>query len=310
MNWWWVNHKQSRAQEVGGGYLWAPKANKDNSRNQTYSNMTRVKPGDIVFSYAEGKIGAIGLAMEQAIDFPKPLEYGMTGIYWADSGWLVSLKFMELQEALRPKENIATIRRLLPKKYSPIQQDGNGNQKCYLAEIPEALGYLLLDLIGDQGHSIISELKEHLSVEEQIKSAEFSISADQYLGETEKKQLILARRGQGIFRAKVLAIENRCRVTGVRDQKHLRASHIKPWRLATNEERLDGHNGLLLSPHIDHLFDRGYLSFADNGELLISRHLAEDILLAWRLTKDIGVEAFTNRQKDYMSFHLQYIFRK
>jgi putative restriction endonuclease len=48
------------------------------------------------------------------------------------------------------------------------------------------------------------------------------------------------------------------------------ASHIKPWCESTNEERLNGENGLLLTPSIDHLFDRGFISFEDNGELLIS----------------------------------------
>jgi transposase len=51
---------------------------------------------------------------------------------------------------------------------------------------------------------------------------------------------------------------------------HLRASHIRPWRDSDNEARLDGENGLLLTPTIDHLFDRGFISFEDDGRLLIS----------------------------------------
>lgn len=81
---------------------------------------------------------------------------------------------------------------------------------------------------------------------------------DERITPTEKQQISNARRGQGLFRARVELIERGCRLTGVVDRAHLGASHIKPWRACTNTERLDGHNGLLLAPHIDHLFDRGF----------------------------------------------------
>lgn len=60
------------------------------------------------------------------------------------------------------------------------------------------------------------------------------------------------------------------RITGVDNPVHLIASHCKPWRDTTNEERLNGENGLLLTPSIDHLFDRGFIGFEDNGKLIIS----------------------------------------
>ncbi len=67
-----------------------------------------------------------------------------------------------------------------------------------------------------------------------------------------------------------MMIERRCRVTLVENPLHLIASHCKPWRDATDEERLDGENGLLLTPSIDHLFDRGFIGFENSGEVLIS----------------------------------------
>ena len=48
---------------------------------------------------------------------------------------------------------------------------------------------------------------------------------------------------------------------------HLNARHIKPWRDASDAERLDGANGLLLAPHIDHLFDEGCITFSSSQEL-------------------------------------------
>lgn len=104
------------------------------------------------------------------------------------------------------------------------------------------------------------------------------INLDSDIPDTEKSQLILARRGQGLFRRRLEYIESGCRLTGVSDRAHLRASHIKSWRDSTNRERLDGNNGLLLAPHVDHLFDRGFISFEDNGKLLVSPHLGMNIL--------------------------------
>ena len=71
---------------------------------------------------------------------------------------------------------------------------------------------------------------------------------------TEKRQVVLARRGQGKFRERVSKIEHACRITGVNRPEHLIASHCKPWRdCESNDERLDGENGLLLTPTVDHL---------------------------------------------------------
>jgi putative restriction endonuclease len=67
-----------------------------------------------------------------------------------------------------------------------------------------------------------------------------------------------------------MLIESSCRITKVENPVHLRASHCKPWRDSTKQERLDGENGLLLTPSIDHLFDRGFISFEDKGRLIIS----------------------------------------
>src|SRR6202021_3301435 len=81
--------------------------------------------------------------------------------------------------------------------------------------------------------------------------------------------LVVPRRGQGLFKKRVMLLERACRVTGVDQLQHLRASHCKPWRDSSNEERLNGENGLLLTPSIDHLFDRGFISFEDRGVLVI-----------------------------------------
>ena len=88
--------------------------------------------------------------------------------------------------------------------------------------------------------------------------------------ETDRTAIIRVRKGQGLFKDRVSQIESRCRITGVQNPVHLIASHCKPWRDSSNEERLNGENGLLLTPSIDHLFDRGFIDFEENGRLIIS----------------------------------------
>lgn len=112
-------------------------------------------------------------------------------------------------------------------------------------------------------------------------AAERAIRNRTDIGPTEKLHVCQSRRGQGIYRENLHGFEKGCRVTGVTDPAHLRASHIKPWRVCSNFERLDGNNGLLLSPHVDHLFDRDFISFKDCGTLMISSCFHSAVLSAW-----------------------------
>ncbi len=125
-----------------------------------------------------------------------------------------------------------------------------------------------------------------------------------------RDELLRARRGLGSFRQNVERFEQACRVTGLLDRRHLRATHIKPWRDADDAERLDGENGLLLSPHVSHLFERGYLSFGDDGELLVSRRLNPAVLEKWGLSASARVGAFTERQRAYLAHHRQHVFER
>jgi HNH endonuclease len=81
---------------------------------------------------------------------------------------------------------------------------------------------------------------------------ETEVENDPRIADTEREALIIARCGQGLSKERVMLIEKRCRITRVSNPIHLRASHCKPWRDSNNEERLNGENGLLLTPSIDH----------------------------------------------------------
>lgn len=90
------------------------------------------------------------------------------------------------------------------------------------------------------------------------------------LAPTERLSVARARLGQGEFRERLLRRWRGCAVTGIGSPELLRASHIKPWRVSSNQERLNEFNGLLLLPQYDHLFDRGYITFDRRGRLVPS----------------------------------------
>ena len=102
-----------------------------------------------------------------------------------------------------------------------------------------------------------------------------------------------------------MRIERAGRITGVTREEHLRASHCKPWRDSSNEERLDGENGLLLTPNADHLFDRGFIGFEDNGDVLVSpvAHAASLVKLGVQVTQALNVGRFSEGQRRYLRFH-------
>lgn len=132
---------------------------------------------------------------------------------------------------------------------------------------------------------------------------------DTSVGETQKVQLLLARRGQGLFRKRVIAENKVCALSGIGNIKFLIASHIKPWRSSDNVERLDGANGLLLVPHLDLLFDKGWLSLESNGDVLLSPQLDPEIVSAWGLTSLSAKGRLKPSQAAYLEYHRAVIFR-
>lgn len=128
-------------------------------------------------------------------------------------------------------------------------------------------------------------------------------------GPVEVEQLVMARRGQGVYRHNLELVETECRVTGLRSLRHLRASHIKPWRFSDDSEKVDGNNGLLLSPHVDHLFDRGWIRFNEDGVLVPSPRLESEVLTSWRIEPPARPKPFNDRQCEYLQFHAERIFQ-
>ena len=307
MNYWWVNQNQTYAHEVGGGYLWSPKKKANGAKNYFYDTMTKAQPGDILFSFSDTMIKAIGVVSGPCETAPKPAEFGSAGGYWAEEGWLLPVEFTELRSPVRPKEHMGAIAPTLPDKYAPLQRNGDGLQGVYLTQLPEALAKVLKGLLAGQVEAIAAgAVVDAGSVND---AEERRVQSDPNIKDAERIQLIKARVGQGLFRSLVELREPACRLTAVTEKRLLRASHIKPWAKSTNAEKLDGDNGLLLAPHVDLLFDRGLITFQDDGCLLVSPRLSPDVLAAWALSPPKVPRRLSVQQAAYMDYHRAHVFK-
>ena len=313
MRYWWVNQNQTFRYEVPGGYLWSPKRKANGGRNPFYDFMREVAPGDVVFSFADTFIRAIGIVASHAYEAPKPLEFAQAGAHWETIGWRIDVRFSQLRNLMRPSQYMSALAPFLPRRYSPLLPNGNGLQSVYLTQLPETLAATLVDLIGVEAREVIvgrrmaEEAPVHIGIglvmwEEHEMD---QLRSDLGLTDTVRQAVIQARRGQGLFKERVMRIERACRITGVNREEHLRASHCKPWRDSTNEERLDGDNGLLLTPNADHLFDRGFIGFEDNGDILISPVAHSESLMRMGLdpARPHNVGKFRAVQRHYLEFH-------
>jgi putative restriction endonuclease len=128
---------------------------------------------------------------------------------------------------------------------------------------------------------------------------------------TEIERLVVHRVGQDIFRTGLLNYwDSRCAVTRLAVPELLRASHIKPWADCTADaERLDIFNGLLLAPHLDLAFDRGFITVADDGTLVLSESLSTQDRATLGLHVPLRVAGIAEGHRKYLPWHRDKIFR-
>jgi putative restriction endonuclease len=322
MRYWWVNQNQTYRHEISGGYLWSPKRKSNQQRNPFYESMREVAPDDIVLAFFDTRIAALGLTRSFCYESPKPTEFGNAGVNWGAIGWKGDVIFRDLSNRIRPKDHIGELRGFLREKYAPLRSNGDGLQGIYLTEVGSGFAAVLFRLIGHEANQVAdvgTAMKRaepmspalEPSLEEWEQRAETAIRSDSRLAEMERQALVQARRGQGVFRTNVQIIERACRVTRVERREHLIASHIKPWRDGSNDERLNGENGLLLTPTIDHLFDKGFISFENNGDLLVSP--VADGTSVRRMgisTEDhVNVGSFSEGQRRFLDYHRDNVLR-
>jgi putative restriction endonuclease len=129
---------------------------------------------------------------------------------------------------------------------------------------------------------------------------------------TEAERLVVQRVGQNLFRAGLMEYwEGRCAVTGLDVPELLRASHIKPWAdCMADAERLDVFNGLLLAPHLDAAFDGGFITVADDGDVIVSESLSSEARQLLSLASPLRVERLADAHRGYLAWHRGKEFEK
>lgn len=139
---------------------------------------------------------------------------------------------------------------------------------------------------------------------------ENAISGYKSLDATEKAAIIKSRIGQGLFRKRLMEKYNSsCIVTGVSVKKLLVASHIKPWAVSDNTERLSEENGLLLTPTYDKLFDYGLITFSNLGNIIVSPQLSTEEVSRLRISSDVEYDLkVSGKMKEHLDYHRDIIF--
>ena len=161
-----------------------------------------------------------------------------------------------------------------------------------------------------------NDLTNHMALLGEIFRAAATLPSDPDAvmpGRTERQGLVRTRLGQHKYKVEQLDLwDGACAVTGITEPTLLRASHAKPWSdpTITDAERLDPANGLPLVVHLDALFDAGWISFADDGALLISPRLANGVVVLYGLRNGLRLRHAPNRaQASYLNYHRTRIFR-
>jgi len=128
---------------------------------------------------------------------------------------------------------------------------------------------------------------------------------------TEAERLVVQRVGQEIYRAALLNYWHyRCAMTGLAVPELLRASHIKPWAdCETDAERLDVYNGLLLAPHFDLAFDKGFITVDDEGQVIVSPTLPDEARVLLGFDKPMRVRMLRDEHRAYLVWHREKVFR-
>ena len=291
-------------EEKEAGIIWTTQIDQAGNRQHSWERMREVRQGDKVFHYVNGYMVAVSSATADCIESENPIEQHNNNLN--QTGYLVTLNYYELEVPLRIADHFDVIEPLLPIKYSAFQANGLGNQG-YLYPCNDELTIQLLELIG--------EANIYVPDEEQLRLSMDSIEMNNHnplvplITSTESELKTKIRVGQSKFREKLEPIwHNACPICGISLRDTLRASHSKPWKDSSNEERLDPYNGILLCCNHDSLYNKGYISFDAKGKILISEKIEEKDYDKFLLNADIKIPTEIEH-KPYFNWHKKYIFK-
>lgn len=309
MSVWWVNLGERFAEQRVAGALWCP--NKTVAKDGTldapqwhWSTIEEVRAGEFIVLAREGRIEGIGVTRETAIpDSPKPA--GFPDGKWHSLGWLLPITFVLFNQP-RGRAELTAGLFLERIKYSPLLNlaDGTGRgAQIYLTRIRDTDGVALFERIAS-----ILDVEMPGWLQNSIGSSPEDRAAPEPNSPTRttRQAIIQARVGQGPFRRDLLDLwGGKCCATGLDILDLLVASHIHPWAAASDVEKLDKFNGLLLAPAFDAAFDKGLISLANDGTWLNAGNLTPAQLEQAGLAnlKRYPVSGLTEYHAKYLELH-------
>jgi hypothetical protein len=295
MSFYWVNLGTSYKEVAANNFLWAPAytfgKNGKKITNAGWDPIQELKSGDVIFCHRSGNIIYVAVAKNDAYAAKRPA----TRVYnqWKENGFQVDVDLTFLKPSVSVAAFKPTLIAIHNQNCSPalFTQKGGTSQQ-YMIRLPSGAGALILSNLGDLEMNICEQSSEIQRGKKLTKGSN-------------RETTTQARVGQGQFRADVLsAWNNTCPVTGLDKPELLVASHIVPWSLSNEEEKIDPNNGFPFSPSVDKLFDKGYISFDDSGQLLVKTTAinSQDLELLG-LSPTAKISRFNKQQKAYMAKH-------
>ncbi|WP_274308935.1 HNH endonuclease [Solibacillus daqui] len=300
MNFYIVMQGKTYEQAKDANVVWCSIYDNSGQTPHSWERMNEVKQGDAIFHCVKGEIVAISIAQEDCRKGENPFDEAK------HIGNLFISAYEPLQIPIAIKANFEHIQQLLPVKYSPFQQNGDGNQG-FLYPCNEMLAIKLLELISDA--NIYEENEEQLEFAIGLIAQKERNTLAPILIETEAEAKVKIRRGQQKFKKQLTPLwDHHCALCGIELPELLKASHSKPWKDSTDEERLDPYNGILLCSNHDTLYDRGYIAFDGTGKIHISPELAKADYSKYGIHEKMRVNRVEENKK-YFKWHKREIFR-
>lgn len=187
------------------------------------------------------------------------------------------------------------------------------NYYSYISVVKFIRSFLRENLDSDatliDAHSFICILEKQYKRD--LENKNYSVPKKIELKEKDRETVVKARTGQGLYRKYLLEKwNNSSSISDYANPTFLMASHVKPWRDCDIHECIDPGNGLLLTPTYDYLFDQGYISFSDNGEIIISGQLSDTDIREMNITNNIRLKAVSSKLSEYLEYHRENIFRE
>jgi len=302
VNFYWVNIGTSFKEVAEFKFLWAPKNTVNQNGQQIidagWKAVPNVKKGDILFCNYKGSLIHISVATKDAYESERPEKRSFD--QWKKDGYKIDIDLHTLSYPITNNDFKDEFIPMFNDKCVPklFAQNKSVSQK-YMVKLPAAAGVFLLDLVGDDA----------VNIQDSIVSNSAKSSSQKMPEGYNKEVTAKARVGQGKFRQDVMALWNdTCAVTGLDIKMLLTASHILPWQLSNPHQKVDKFNGLALSPNIDKLFDKGFISFDDKGKILIKDSLSAETLEAVGVNKHMTIKNLTKEHLDYLKEHREIFY--